>query len=95
MISAPGPLELLLILGIALLVLGPSRLPDAARSLGRGVRELRDALQGNDEDDDDDEDYGRRLEDDEDNEDDQDHAADDEDDGSEPEPAAERLPERS
>ena len=90
MISAPGPLELLLILGIALLVLGPSRLPDAARSLGRGVRELRDALQGNDEDDK--EDYASGLDDAEDD------PADDEDDGSEPEPAApaaERLPERS
>ena len=87
MISAPGPLELLLILGIALLVLGPSRLPDAARSLGRGVRELRDALQGNDEDDK--EDYASGLDDAEDD------PADDEDDGNEPEPAAERLPERS
>lgn len=92
MISAPGPLELLLILGIALLVLGPSRLPEAARSLGRGVRELRDALQGNDEDDE--EDYGRGLEDDE---DDEDAPADDKADGYEPEsePVAERLPERS
>lgn len=58
MISAPGPIELLFILGLALLVLGPSRLPDAARTIGRGVRELRDALQGNDDDDeDDDEEY--------------------------------------
>ena len=87
MISAPGPLELLLILGIALLVLGPSRLPDAARSLGRGVRELRDALQGNDEDDE--EDHASGLDDAEDD------PADDEDDGPEHEPAAERLPERS
>jgi sec-independent protein translocase protein TatA len=45
-ISAPGPLELLVILAIALLVLGPSRLPDAARAVGRGVRELREALEG-------------------------------------------------
>jgi sec-independent protein translocase protein TatA len=58
-ISAPGPLELLVILAIALLVLGPSRLPDAARSLGRGVRELKEALQGGDDDD------ARRYEDDE------------------------------
>lgn len=35
-----------MILIIALLVLGPSRLPDTARSIGRGMRELRDALQG-------------------------------------------------
>lgn len=53
MISAPGPIELLFILGLVLLVIGPSKLPDAARSIGRGVRELRDALQGNDDDDDD------------------------------------------
>jgi sec-independent protein translocase protein TatA len=52
MISAPGPLELLVILAIALLVLGPSRLPDAARSLGRGVRELREAFQSGSDDDD-------------------------------------------
>lgn len=53
MISAPGPIELLFILGLALLVLGPTKLPDAARSIGRGVRELREALQGRDDDDED------------------------------------------
>jgi sec-independent protein translocase protein TatA len=53
-ISAPGPLELLVILGIALIVLGPKKLPDAARSVGRGVREFKDTLQGvNDYDEDD------------------------------------------
>jgi sec-independent protein translocase protein TatA len=51
-ISAPGPLELLVILVVALLVLGPKRLPDAARSLGRGMRELRDSLSGIDADED-------------------------------------------
>jgi sec-independent protein translocase protein TatA len=40
-----GPLELLVIGVIALLVLGPKRLPEAARSLGKGVREMKDALQ--------------------------------------------------
>jgi sec-independent protein translocase protein TatA len=39
-----GPLELIVILVIALLVLGPRRLPDAARAMGRGVREFREAL---------------------------------------------------
>ncbi len=29
---------------IALLVLGPKRLPDAGRSLGRGLREFKDAI---------------------------------------------------
>jgi sec-independent protein translocase protein TatA len=43
-ISAPGPLEWIVIAMIALIVLGPKRLPEAARSLGRGVRELRSAL---------------------------------------------------
>jgi sec-independent protein translocase protein TatA len=53
-ISAPGPLELLVILGIALIVLGPKKLPEAARSVGRGMREFRDTLQGGDRYDDDD-----------------------------------------
>jgi sec-independent protein translocase protein TatA len=59
-ISAPGPLELLVILGIALIVLGPKKLPEAARSVGRGVREFKDTLQGvNDYDDDEDDDRPR------------------------------------
>jgi sec-independent protein translocase protein TatA len=53
-ISAPAPMELIVILGIALLVLGPTRLPEAARSLGRGLRELRQSLQHGSDDDDDD-----------------------------------------
>jgi sec-independent protein translocase protein TatA len=39
---------------IALLVLGPQRLPDAARAVGRGVREFRTALDTSDDDEDDD-----------------------------------------
>jgi sec-independent protein translocase protein TatA len=39
-----GPLEILVVLVIALLVLGPQRLPEAARSVGKGVREFRDSL---------------------------------------------------
>jgi sec-independent protein translocase protein TatA len=51
-----GPLELIVVLIIALIVLGPQRLPDVARSLGRGMREFRGALErsGDDEDDGDD-----------------------------------------
>lgn len=66
-ISAPGPLEIMVILALALIVLGPSRLPDAARSIGRGVREFRDSLSSLG-DDSDDADYGDpqgRLDDDE------------------------------
>jgi sec-independent protein translocase protein TatA len=59
-ISAPGPLELLVILGIALIVLGPKKLPEAARSVGRGMREFKETLQGaGDYDDDLDEDRPR------------------------------------
>jgi len=38
-----GPLELVVILTIGLLVLGPTRLPEIARSLGRGLAEFRRA----------------------------------------------------
>jgi TatA/E family protein of Tat protein translocase len=38
-----GVTEILLILVVALLVLGPKRLPEAARSLGRGLAEFRRA----------------------------------------------------
>jgi Tat protein translocase TatB subunit len=37
-----GPTEVLLVLVIALLVLGPHRLPDMARQLGRGIRQFRE-----------------------------------------------------
>ena len=36
-----GPLELMVILLLALVVVGPSRLPEVGRSIGRGLRELR------------------------------------------------------
>jgi sec-independent protein translocase protein TatA len=41
-----GPLEILVVLIIALIVLGPQRLPGAARTVGRGVREFREAISG-------------------------------------------------
>lgn len=39
-----GPLEAVILLVIALVVLGPKRLPQAGRSVGRGIREFRDGL---------------------------------------------------
>jgi sec-independent protein translocase protein TatA len=48
-ISAPGPLELMVILVIALLVLGPQKLPETARSVGKGMRELKASLSGEDD----------------------------------------------
>jgi sec-independent protein translocase protein TatA len=46
-----GPLEILVILVIALLVLGPARLPEAARAVGKGMREFRDSLSAGGSDD--------------------------------------------
>jgi sec-independent protein translocase protein TatA len=43
-----GPLELFVILAIALLVVGPKRLPGLGRSLGSGLREFKDTLSGSD-----------------------------------------------
>jgi sec-independent protein translocase protein TatA len=45
-----GPLELLVVGIIALLVLGPQRLPDAARAFGKGVREFKGALESDSHD---------------------------------------------
>jgi sec-independent protein translocase protein TatA len=42
------PTHLLFILVVALLVLGPKRLPEVARSLGRGLRDFRAAISGDD-----------------------------------------------
>jgi len=42
------PTHLLFVLVIALLVLGPKRLPEVGRSLGRGLRDFRGALSGDD-----------------------------------------------
>ena len=39
-----SPLEIVVLLLIALIVLGPQRLPEMARSVGRGMREFRAAL---------------------------------------------------
>jgi sec-independent protein translocase protein TatA len=46
-----GPLELIVVLIIALIVLGPARLPEVARSVGRGLREFRGALSMEDDED--------------------------------------------
>ena len=38
-----GPFELILVLGIALLILGPGKLPDLGSALGKTIREFRKA----------------------------------------------------
>jgi sec-independent protein translocase protein TatA len=40
------PTHLIFILVVALLVLGPKRLPEVGRSLGKGIRDFRGALSG-------------------------------------------------
>jgi sec-independent protein translocase protein TatA len=42
--ASVGPLELLLILSVALVVFGPKKLPEAARTLGRVLNRLRLAM---------------------------------------------------
>jgi sec-independent protein translocase protein TatA len=44
-----GPWELLILLFVVLLVFGPKRLPEAGRSLGRGIREFKNSITGNDD----------------------------------------------
>ena len=41
-----GVPELIIVLLIALVVLGPKKLPEAGRSLGRGMREFKDSVTG-------------------------------------------------
>ena len=43
--------ELLLLLLVVLLLFGPKRLPEMGRSLGRGMREFKDSVTGNDKPD--------------------------------------------
>ena len=46
-----GPLELAIVLVIALIIFGPRKLPELGRSVGRGIREFKGSLTGDDKDD--------------------------------------------
>ena len=52
-----GPTELIIVLVIALIVLGPKRLPEVGRSIGNGMREFKDSISGDSRRDDDDDEY--------------------------------------
>jgi sec-independent protein translocase protein TatA len=45
-------MELVVVLVIALIVLGPKKLPEVGRSIGNGVREFKESLSGDHRDDD-------------------------------------------
>ena len=44
-----SPVQILIVLVIALLVFGPKRLPEMGRSVGRGIREFKGAILDDDE----------------------------------------------
>jgi sec-independent protein translocase protein TatA len=52
MLGNIGPLEIIVVLIIALVVFGPKRLPELGRSLGRGIREFRGSVTGDHDSDD-------------------------------------------
>jgi sec-independent protein translocase protein TatA len=56
MLGNIGPLEIIVVLIIALVVFGPKRLPELGNSLGKGIREFRDTVSGDKHDDEDDSD---------------------------------------
>jgi len=45
-----GPLELAIVLIIALVIFGPKRLPELGKSVGRGIREFKSSISGDDDD---------------------------------------------
>lgn len=46
-----GPLEIVVVMIIALIVLGPKKLPELARAAGRGMREFKEAVSMDSSDD--------------------------------------------
>jgi sec-independent protein translocase protein TatA len=45
-----GPMEIALVLVIALVVFGPKRLPELGKSMGKGIREFKGSLSMDDDD---------------------------------------------
>jgi sec-independent protein translocase protein TatA len=50
MLGNIGPLEIIVVLIIALIVFGPKRLPELGNSLGKGIREFKDSVTGDHDD---------------------------------------------
>jgi sec-independent protein translocase protein TatA len=51
MLGNIGPLEIALVLIVALIVFGPKRLPELGHGLGRGMREFKETVTGEKKDD--------------------------------------------
>ena len=51
MLGDIGPLEIALVLIVALIVFGPKRLPELGHGLGRGMREFKETVTGEKKDD--------------------------------------------
>ncbi len=47
-----GPMEIIIVLVIALVVFGPKRLPELGKSVGKGIREFRGSVSGDHSDSD-------------------------------------------
>jgi sec-independent protein translocase protein TatA len=45
-----GPLEIIIVLSIALLIFGPKRLPELGRTMGKGMKEFRNSVTGKSDD---------------------------------------------
>ena len=45
----PGPMEIAVVLVVALVIFGPKRLPELGKSLGSGMRSFKDSVIGEDE----------------------------------------------
>jgi sec-independent protein translocase protein TatA len=50
MLPGIGPMELIVVLVIALIIFGPKKLPDLGRSIGSGMREFKNSVTGGDDD---------------------------------------------
>jgi sec-independent protein translocase protein TatA len=47
-----GPMELIVVLAIALIFFGPKRLPEMGSSIGKGIREFKSSISGDNDSDD-------------------------------------------
>lgn len=50
MLRSIGPMELVVILAVALLLFGGKKIPELAKGLGQGIRNFKESLNGDDHD---------------------------------------------